>query len=83
MDNKSSKHLSFNQAIGLYIRHQRENQGMTRDDIANVTGLSINGIEKIEKGKGRPFFSSVMALCEAIGIDANELQRIYRDYHQS
>lgn len=84
MDNNENNYSHFNKILGLYIRHRREDLGLTREYLAQESGMSNNGIAKIEngevKGEARIYFSSLMQLCRPLGIEANELQNLYYEY---
>ncbi|KAB8133663.1 helix-turn-helix transcriptional regulator [Gracilibacillus oryzae] len=80
MKHKVNKRLTVDQAIGLHIRHRREDLGYTREKVADKTGLSINGIDKIEKGKVNPLNSSIIKICNALDMEANEIQQIFTAY---
>lgn len=87
MRHNENNKKSINQALGLHIRHRREELQLTRDNIAEKTGLSINSIENIEngktKGEAKMYFSTLMQICRSLGMEANELQDIYNDFQDN
>jgi transcriptional regulator with XRE-family HTH domain len=43
------------QEIGELIKHRRDQLKITQPDLAEIAGISINTLYKIEKGKANPF----------------------------
>lgn len=59
--------------IGMFIAELRKEQGMTQKQLAENIGVSDKTISKWECGNGLPEMSSIPVLCEALGINMNEL----------
>lgn len=52
------------------LRHQR---GITQEDLAYSTGLSISFIRSVEQGLYAPSFESIEALAKSLSIKEKEL----------
>ena len=67
---------------GLWLRRQRVAAGLTQEDLAERSGLSVRAIADLERGRThRPYPSSVRALTAALGLPekaAAELVARYR-----
>ena len=57
------------EAPGLWLRRQRVAAGLTQEDLAQLSGVSVRTIADLERGRTRrPYPSSVRALIRAIGL---------------
>src|SRR5580700_11130459 len=65
---------------GAWLRQQRMAAGLTQEDLAARSGVSVRAIADLERGKTRrPYPSSVRALAQALGVpDAVGAELIYR-----
>lgn len=59
--------------IGKFLSELRKEQGMTQQQLADTIGVSNKTISKWECGKGIPELSSILPLCQTLGINVNEL----------
>lgn len=59
--------------IGMFIADLRKEQGITQKQLAETIGVSDKTISKWECGNGLPEMSSIPVLCDALGINMNEL----------
>lgn len=59
--------------IGKFISEMRKKKGLTQGQLADMLYVSSKTISKWETGKGLPEVSTLMPLCEAVGISINEL----------
>lgn len=59
--------------IGAFIAELRRGKGMTQRQLAETVGVSDKTVSKWECGNGLPEMSSVPILCQALGININEL----------
>src|SRR3979490_1698680 len=54
---------------GEWLRHQRVAAGLTQEDLAERSGVSVRAIADLERGRTRrPYPSSVRALARALGL---------------
>jgi Helix-turn-helix domain/NB-ARC domain len=54
---------------GRWLRRQREAAGLTQDDLAELTGLSVRAISDLERGRTRrPHPRSIRTLAGALGL---------------
>lgn len=66
MDDNSAKQ------IGERIRRYRKEKGYSMDDVASMTGLSVNTISSIENG-GNTYVSHCLGICQALELRPSEL----------
>lgn len=59
--------------IGNFISELRKEKGLTQKQLAEGIGVSDKTISKWECGNGLPEMSSIPVLCEALGVNVNEL----------
>src|ERR1700722_6016857 len=54
---------------GEWLRHQRVAAGLTQEDLAERSGVSVRAIADLERGRTRkPYPSSVRSLVRALGL---------------
>ena len=54
---------------GEWLRKQRVGAGLTQEDLAERSGVSVRAIADLERGRTRrPYPSSVRALAQALGL---------------
>jgi transcriptional regulator with XRE-family HTH domain len=58
---------------GEKIRGLRIRKRLTQQRLAQAAGLSLTQVSRIETGAHRPRFSTLEALAEALGVDADDL----------
>lgn len=61
--------------IGQFIGICRREKNLTQRQLADLVGVSDKAVSKWETGRGLPEASSMTPLCEALGINVNELLR--------
>ncbi len=61
--------------IGQFIGICRREKNLTQRQLADLVGVSDKAVSKWETGRGLPEASSMAPLCEALGINVNELLR--------
>jgi len=61
--------------VGETIRILRENKKLSMRDLADLSGLSINAISKIERGENSPTVASLHKLASALEIHITDLFR--------
>jgi transcriptional regulator with XRE-family HTH domain len=54
------------------LRELRERAGWTQQQIADASGLTLNGVAQIERGVRSPSWEVVVALCEALDVECCE-----------
>lgn len=55
--------------IGTYIRERRRALGITLKDLAELSGMGINTLNKIELGQANPTFKILMELFDVLGLE--------------
>lgn len=57
--------------MGFYsiIRERRSLLGLTQQDLADYTGLSLRIIKSIEVDKGNPSMSTLTKIAEVLGLE--------------
>ena len=61
--------------IGQFIGICRREKNLTQRQLADLVGVSDKAVSKWETGRGLPEASTMAPLCEALGINVNELLR--------
>lgn len=64
--------------IGSWLADQRKKRGFTMQEVADRLGVTKTAVHYWESGKRSMYARHVLAYCEAIGIDADELVRAIR-----
>ncbi len=65
--------------LGPRVRGLRKSLGMTLSEVAEVTGLSISALSKIENDQVSPTFTNIMRLAEGLKIPLGDLVTLDRD----
>ena len=71
--------------IGKFIADCRKEQGLTQAQLAEKIGISDRAVSKWETGRSMPDSSIMLEVCDAIGINVNELlngERIVMDEYK-
>jgi len=55
--------------FSLIIKERRALLGLTQQDLADYTGLSLRFIKSIEAGKGNPSISTLEKIAETLGLE--------------
>jgi transcriptional regulator with XRE-family HTH domain len=64
---------TFKAALGLAVKHRREELGRTQEQIANDTELHQRWISNVETGKRNPSYASLRRLAAGLDLTASEL----------
>ncbi len=59
--------------IGPVIQRHRKAQGLTLEQIADLSGVSKSMLSQIERGQANPTFAVLWSLTRALGIDFTDL----------
>lgn len=62
-----------NNEIGLRIRHQRECQRLSREKLAEMSGISTQFLADIETGKKGMTVSTLKKICDSLNVTADYL----------
>lgn len=54
--------------IGSQIQSQRKKLGITQKELSQLSGVGINTIVALERGRGNPSLSVLMKLAETLGL---------------
>jgi transcriptional regulator with XRE-family HTH domain len=57
------------------LRELREAKGLTQKELAESTGLTTDGIAKLERSARSPTWETVVALCQALGVAVGEFAK--------
>lgn len=63
----------FTRHFGRIIRDKRERKRLTVAQVAELSGLSVNGVNLIELGDTDPKLSSIVKLTAVLDIDLGDL----------
>jgi transcriptional regulator with XRE-family HTH domain len=66
--------------VGAHLRAIRLERGLTLEQLAEASGVSVRGISDIERGvRDRPRRSTIDALCDALQVDAGTRRELARE----
>lgn len=54
--------------IGAVIQSVRKENGLTQEQLADLTGISERTFRSMESGQGNPSFSAVVSTASVLGI---------------
>ena len=55
--------------LALEISTRRKTLGISQNDLAEMSGVSLATIKNIERGKGNPSFETVEKILTVLGLD--------------
>lgn len=55
--------------IGKIIRDRREALSVTQQDVAELSGVSVNTLSAIETGRANPSVDVLMRIAEVLGLE--------------
>jgi transcriptional regulator with XRE-family HTH domain len=64
---------AFQAALGLAVKHRRQELDLTQEQLANDTDLHQRWISNVETGKRNPSYGSLRRLADGLGLTASEL----------
>ena len=70
-------------AIGREVRGYRRQKGMTVSDLAQVTGLSIGMLSKIENGNTSPSLTTLQTLAHALSVPLTAFFRRFEEHREA
>lgn len=59
--------------LGQRIREVRKQKNMSQEDLADVSGLALSQIGRMERGEINATLSSVFSICRALEIEVSML----------
>jgi transcriptional regulator with XRE-family HTH domain len=63
----------FAKKFGTRVREMRTARNMTQDALAEASGLSVDGIRRIERAGFSPSLNTVLRLCSGLHVDPSTL----------
>ena len=67
------KHYKAYIQIGLNILHYRKEQGITQEQLADMTGYSRNQIQRVETANAKPTVALLLDVSEALNVPLEKL----------
>src|SRR5215471_19197448 len=58
--------------FGDLLRHHRREAGLTQQDLAERAGLSLHGIQKLERGATHPYRDTAQRLIVALDLEGED-----------
>jgi y4mF family transcriptional regulator len=55
--------------IGQAVKNRRKNLGITQPHLAELAGVSVNTLYKIERGEANPTLEVVAKLADVLGME--------------
>src|SRR5262249_27336482 len=62
--------------FGELLRRHRQAAGLTQQELAERAGLSVHGIQKLERGVTHPYRDTVRGLVAALNLEADDQARV-------
>lgn len=63
--------------IGDMIAKVRKEKGMTKTELAKITGINIGHLTHIEKGERNPSHKALKNICKALDVPYQQLMYTY------
>lgn len=64
--------------IGERLKRYRTEKGMTQEEVAYRTGVTVTSVSRLENGDREPKFRDVEKIAEALGVTMEELTRVHK-----
>lgn len=55
--------------IGQVVKNRRKNLGITQSHLAELAGVSVNTLYKIERGEANPTLEVVAKIADVLGME--------------
>lgn len=62
--------------IGQAIKKRRSELGINQQTVSALSGVAINTLVAIERGKGNPHISTLISILDTIGLQLNVTPKI-------
>lgn len=59
--------------IGILLRKYREQKGLSQENVADYLGTTSSNVSKIETGKVKAKFETIVKFCDAMNVRLGEL----------
>ena len=69
----SAAHDDFEKNIALIIRRSREKRGLSKNKLAEISGLSQRAITYIETQRSSPSIRTIVCVVSAMGIKLSDV----------
>lgn len=56
-------------SIGLQIRERRKDLKINQAKLAQLSGIGLNSLSRLESGKGNPTLGSLQKIAEVLGFE--------------
>lgn len=80
---RESREKNLETAIGREVREFRHQRGMTVADLAQVTGLSVGMLSKIENGLTSPSLTTLQVLSAALSVPLTSFFRRFEESREA
>ncbi|NLU25468.1 MAG: helix-turn-helix transcriptional regulator [Clostridiales bacterium] len=71
-----TKHYKFFIQVGLNLMRYRKEQGLTQEQLANMSGYSRNQIQRVETANSAPSLALLLDIAEALNVPLEKLLEI-------
>jgi transcriptional regulator with XRE-family HTH domain len=65
--------MDLKHSFGFQISNLRKQRGLTQEKLAELSGLSVDFLSLIERGRRSPSFQTIERLAEALQVKVKEL----------
>lgn len=69
----------FYKQLGINIKKKREILGLTQQELADKTGISLNHVGKIEVAFSKPSLDAIIKIATTLNITVSELCKFEQD----
>ena len=65
--------MNINESVGTQVRHLRQTQGMTQQELAEKADLSVDHVGKIERGITSPTVEALEQIAQGLAVNLQSL----------
>lgn len=70
-------------SVGLAVRAAREAAGLTLNDLAGITGITLSSLSRSETGQRDLAFTEVLAISDGLKIDPETLRSLAETFERA
>lgn len=59
--------------IGTHVKHVRERELLTQEELSKRAGIGLNTLNRIEKDRTEPRFGTIRKIARALNVDPKDL----------
>jgi|GEM_PF-5007669 len=70
-------------SVGLAVRAAREAAGLTLNDLAGITGITLSSLSRSETGQRDLAFTEVLAISDGLKVDPETLRSLAETFERA